>query len=71
MPELGGRPRLPVEPHDVLAGFDQVGVRDLECDVPVQPNIERTPYSPKTAYPDFLEELELADRPGLTVLGRG
>ena len=71
MPELGGRPRLPVEPRDILGGFDQVGVRDLEGDDPVQPNVERTPDSPKTAYTDLLEELELAERPGLTVLGRG
>ena len=69
MSKLRDRPRLAVEPRDVPGGFDQVGVRDLECDNPLQTHVERAPHSPESANADPLDELELAELSTPKILG--
>ena len=63
MPELGDDPGLGVEPLDILAGLDQVGLGDLEGDRPVQLDVEGTPDGAERPLADLLQELELAQPP--------
>ena len=63
MPELGDDPGLGVEPLDVLAALDQVGLGDLEGDRPVQLDVEGAPDGAERPLADLLQELELAQPP--------
>src|SRR5262249_4964743 len=61
----------PVEPRDLPGGLDDVGVRDLQGDDPVQPNVARAPNRPETADADSAKELKLAEGPRFVVPTKG
>src|SRR5262249_24692343 len=71
MSKLGSRERLPLETRDVLCRFEQRAVRTLGGHDPIQPHAERPPDCAETTDANPLEELELAERPGLAVLREG
>ena len=68
MPKLGRRPGFAEEPRDFLTAFDQLRMRHLERDDPVQPSIQRTPDGPESTDADPLQELKFAELSNLVVL---
>ena len=70
MPELCRRPGFTEEPRHFLTAFDQMRMRDLQCNGSVEPEVKCTPDRSKSADANPLQQLEGAEPSGLAVVAR-